>query len=57
MNKLIEVLLMVLITIVIIFAIVFKSPLVAFAGLLISGGVVLWCSDTKAKRGRNAYNN
>ena len=57
MNTFVEVLLMALITIVIIFAIIFKSPLVAFAGLLISGGVVLWYSDTKTKGGRNAYNN
>lgn len=57
MNTFVEVLLMALITIVIIFAIIFKSPLVAFAGLLISGGVVLWYSDTKTKGGRNAYSN
>lgn len=49
MNKLIEVVLISLIAIAVIFAMVLKSPMIAFAGLLITiGSVVLFSNDTTA---------
>ena len=49
MNKLIEVVLISLIAIAVIFAMVLKSPMIAFAGLLITiGSVVLFSNDATA---------
>lgn len=42
MNTVIQVSLLILITIAMIFAMVLQSPVIALAGLLITGGAVVW---------------
>lgn len=49
MNSTIQALVLVLITIAMVFAVVLESPVIALAGLLITGGSVVWFSTASTK--------
>lgn len=55
MNTIAQVMILVLITLAIIFAVVMKSPMVALAGLLITAGSVVWFKEPATKGVRHAY--
>lgn len=55
MNTIAQVMILVLITLAIIFAVVMKSPMVALGGLLITAGSVVWFKEPTSKEVRHAY--
>ena len=46
MNAIAQIMILVLITLAIIFAVIMKSPIVALGGLLITAGSVVWCKES-----------
>ena len=52
MNTIAQVMILVLTTLAIIFAVVMKSPMVALGGLLITAGSVVWFKESPVKGAR-----